>query len=66
MKNEEIKTVTKEVDAKKSEMTRLGNVKNVIQSRQDEYDYAKRNHDEFMMNFKVKSEELKRELRVSL
>ena len=63
-KNEEAKAANRELDAKKSEMNRLGNVKNIIQSRQEEYEQAKKNHDDFMTSFKVRSDELKKELKV--
>lgn len=65
MKSEEVKTVSRELDVKRSEMNRLGNVKNVIQSRQEEYDRAKVTHDSFMANTKVRQDELKRELKVN-
>jgi chromosome segregation ATPase len=66
LKSEETRALSRELDQKRTESSRLGNAKNAVQSRQKEYDQAKADFDSFSETYKIRSDGLKRELSVRI
>lgn len=66
LKNDEYHAVMRESDQKRAELSRLASSRNAIQQNQMDFEDAQRQHDEFAQSYAVKSNEYKKQIRVSV
>lgn len=62
-KTEESRNMMLDMDKKRSELLKLTSSRALLTTKQQEYDVALRNYDDFMQQFQVKSVDIKRQLK---